>query len=386
MHGLCATGMYPMLIPVERDTTYTINSDASFTYTADYTYHNDGSVTGPVVIGFSVLFHGATVTTNNFDSFTFNGDNPGYFNEYGADFWLGYLDPQEVAVPISVNYDADGYTFTGHIDAGETKTFTISYSGPAGVWSQKSIHHPAFPWTDQTGWWELIGDGHAEVSTNFKVTVNLPSNTATYKIMGYDPSCFSLHQWLVIRLPLFQDAAGGKLDEHILFKTSEPLPIATSVSLNCPAPGVYLAGTPFTVSGTISPDAGLSVLIDYTSPSGIITTHTVTAGTLGAFSDSTFSPNELGTWTIQARFPAQGDYLPSQSNSLLGYRLCQFFRWFLRHRRRQCSRWTKGNLLGRPVVKVKYSEWRLCTRQFQRFREHACHAAALRWDLVDRSG
>ena len=87
-------GDVSVLIPVERDTTYTINSDASFTYTADYTYHNDGSVAEPVVIGFSVLFHGATVTTNNFDSFTFDGENPGYFNEYGADFSLpGYLDP-----------------------------------------------------------------------------------------------------------------------------------------------------------------------------------------------------------------------------------------------------------------------------------------------------
>ena len=301
-------------VPVQRDTTYTINSDASFTYTADYTYRNDCSSTKPIVIGFSVLFHGATVTTNNFDSFTFDGEDPGYFNEYGADFLLpgGYLDPQEVAVPITVYYDADGYTFNGIIDPGETKTFTISYSGPAGVWSKKSIN-PAFPWTDQHGWWELIGDGHAGFD-NFKVTVNLPSNTAQYKIMGYDPLDAPPDETNPNQIIFVSSTAGGKLDEDILFKTTEPLPIATSVSLNCPAPGVYLVGTPFTVSGTISPDVGLSVLIDYTSPSGIITTHTVTAGALGAFSDSPFSPSESGTWTIKARFPAQGDYLPSQSN------------------------------------------------------------------------
>ena len=213
-------------IPVERDTTYTINNDASFTYTADYTYRNDCSSTEPVVIGFSVLFHGATVTTNNLDSFTFDGEDPGYFNEYGADFSLpgGYLDPQEVAVPITVYYDADGYTFTGHIDPGETKKFTISYSGPAGVWSKKSIN-PAFPWTDQTGWWELIGDGHAGGFDHFKVTVNLPSNTTQYKIMGYDP----LTVPLVINGNQFifeSSTAGGKLDEDILFQS--PLPVATS--------------------------------------------------------------------------------------------------------------------------------------------------------------
>ena len=56
------------------------------------------------------------------------------------------------------------------------------------------------------------------------------------------------------QITFVSSTAGGKLDEDILFKTSEPLPIATSVSLNCPAPGVYLVGTPFTVSGTISPE------------------------------------------------------------------------------------------------------------------------------------
>jgi len=296
-------------VPVERDTTYTINSDASFTYTADYTYRNDCSEAEPVVIGFSVLFHGATVTTNNFDSFTFDGEDPGYFNEYGADF--DFVDPQEVPRPITVNYDADGYTFTGHIDPGETKKFTISYSGPAGVWSKKSIN-PAFPWTDQTGWWELIGDGHADFD-NFKVTVNLPSNTATYKVMGYDllavPLSIVGNQFIFI-----SNTAGGKLDEDILFKTTEPLPVATSVSLNCLAPGVTLVNTPLQISGTISPAVGsLSVLIDYTSPTGIKTTNTVLTDGAGSFSDNTFTPTELGPWTILARLPAQGFYLPSQS-------------------------------------------------------------------------
>jgi hypothetical protein len=229
------------------------------------------------------------------------------------DFPLGYLDPQEVGLPITVVYDADGYTFNGHIDPVETKKFTISYSGPAGVWSKKSIN-PVFPWVDQTGWWELVGDGHAGFD-NFKVTVNLPSNTSTYKVMGYDPVDLGYPLISGNQLIFVSSAAGGKLDEDILFKTEQPLPVATSVNLNCLAPAVHLAGVPFPVSGTISPAVGgLSVLIDYTSPTGIKTTNTILTDAAGSFSDNTFTPSELGPWTIQARLPAQDVYLPSQSN------------------------------------------------------------------------
>jgi hypothetical protein len=299
------------LVPIERDTTYTINSDASFTYTADYTYRNDCSFTKPVVRGFSVLFHGATVTTINFDSFTFDGEDPGYFNEYGADFPLGYIDPQEVAVPITVYYDADGYTFNGHIDAGETKTFTISYSGPAGVWSQKSIN-PAFPWTDQHGWWELIGDGHAGFD-NFKVTVNLPSNTEQHKIMGYDPVDAGYPLISGNQIIFASSTAGGKLDEDILFKTKEPLGIPSSVICATLSHGRLPDLDLFEFHGSAGEKIKVTLAPD---PSG---TYKAGSAVLALFgigvwrTDTSALPN-----TVSVKLPKAGTYFVTVSEKIFG--------------------------------------------------------------------
>jgi hypothetical protein len=299
------------LVPVERDTTYTINSDASFTYTADYTYHNNCPITLPVVIGFSVLFHGATVTTNNFDSFTFDGENPSYTNDYGMDFPLGYLDPQEVGLPITVVYDADGYTFNGHIDPVETKKFTISYSGPAGVWSKKSIN-PVFPWVDQTGWWELVGDGHAGFD-NFKVTVNLPSNTSTYKVMGYDPVDLGYPLISGNQLIFVSSAAGGKLDEDILFMTEEPLGIRTSVICATLSHGRLPDLDLFEFHGSAGEKVKVTLAPD---PSG---TYKAGSAVLALFgigvwrTDTSALPN-----TLAVRLPKTGTYFVTVSEKIFG--------------------------------------------------------------------
>jgi Domain of unknown function DUF11 len=71
-----------------------------------------------------------------------------------------------------------------------------------------------------------------------------------------------------------------------------------SVTLSCP--NVSLMGSAFAVSGTISPaTAGSPVTVQYTSPSGVNTSHVSQSGAAGAYSD-TFTPNEMGPWSIQA--------------------------------------------------------------------------------------
>ena len=73
-------------------------------------------------------------------------------------------------------------------------------------------------------------------------------------------------------------------------------PPQTTVSLACPK--VSLVNASFVVSGSVSPGTNASVSIQYTSPSGVNTTRATTS-TGGTYSD-TFTPSEMGPWSIQA--------------------------------------------------------------------------------------
>ncbi len=84
----------------------------------------------------------------------------------------------------------------------------------------------------------------------------------------------------------------------------------STVSLGYPS--VSLANTAFAVSGTISPaGASSSGMIEYLSPSGQKTTHVVRTGPTG-FTDS-LTPNELGPWTIRARWNGDAAHEPAES-------------------------------------------------------------------------
>jgi uncharacterized repeat protein (TIGR01451 family) len=70
-----------------------------------------------------------------------------------------------------------------------------------------------------------------------------------------------------------------------------------SVTLSCP--NVTLAGAAFAVSGMIAPPSASGVTVQYTSPSGVGTSHVTQSSPAGSYTDS-FTPNEYGPWTVSA--------------------------------------------------------------------------------------
>jgi len=75
-----------------------------------------------------------------------------------------------------------------------------------------------------------------------------------------------------------------------------------------------VTGTGAVASGTLGPSIeGASVSIVYTSPKGSQITHTESTDGSGSYRD-TFVPTVKGTWHLQAHWPGDGTYLPSDSS------------------------------------------------------------------------
>lgn len=81
-----------------------------------------------------------------------------------------------------------------------------------------------------------------------------------------------------------------------------PVPITvncTPVAVTMSCPNVSLMGAALSVSGIISPVSASAVSIQYTSPTGAVTSHTAQSNASGNYTDS-LTPTEYGPWTIRA--------------------------------------------------------------------------------------
>lgn len=111
--------------------------------------------------------------------------------------------------------------------------------------------------------------------------------------------------------------AGGFFTGHQVFQPTTlrgVVCLGQHASVNINFPRVALVNRAFAVSGTVTPpDTSIRIIIAYTSPSGVLTTHTVFTDGSGFFSDNTLIPNELGPWTIQAHFDGLEPYLDAVS-------------------------------------------------------------------------
>jgi len=216
---------------VERTSNYTINSDGSFTYEIFMTYSNPDNYSVTSIGTWNVLYKGAAVSTSNYDDFTFSYNNPAYSRTY--DF--NYLSPGGSPAK-TMNYDADVYTYSFTVDAGATKTLKVSYSGAPGIWADQSSN-ALYPWVNQYGYWEFVGDGFTSTPCNtFTVNIALPSTTSEYAILGSD----MLNPIINGGQMQFTLNNVQQIDMDIVFKTSTPL--GTPEPLTILLLGIGLAG------------------------------------------------------------------------------------------------------------------------------------------------
>ncbi len=207
---------------LERTSSYTINSDGSFTYNTVMTYANPENYSVTASGTWSVLYSGATVVTSNYDSFTFGYNNPTFSRTY--DFT--YLNPGGTATK-TMYYNADIYNYSYTLDAYETKTLTVSYSGAAGIWADYSSN-PLYPWIDQYGYWEFVGDGYTSSPCGtFTVNIALPNTTSEFIILGSD----MLDPEIVGNQMKFTLNNVQQIDMDIVFKTSRPLGVPEPLTM-----------------------------------------------------------------------------------------------------------------------------------------------------------
>jgi len=93
--------------------------------------------------------------------------------------------------------------------------------------------------------------------------------------------------------------------------TPTTAPTATSLSQDCPRGAT--AGSPMTVSGTLSgAPAGSTVNVTFTSPTGGSTVVAATTDAKGTWQASvTPSFNEFGTWSVSSRYAGTTQYTQS---------------------------------------------------------------------------
>jgi len=198
---------------VARVSDYTINSDGSFTYGIDLTYTNSSTYAQTADYSFAILYSGASVSTVGFDSFTYNYNNPTYSKTFN------FLNNDAAgSSSVTKSYNADIYDGVFSLDAGQTKTLHISYSGPAGVWAEQSSN-AIYPWVNQYGYWEFVGDGFSPDPFNtFTVNLTLPSTLDTYKLLGWD-----VVPTVIGNQFTFQSSNVQEVNMDIVFKTNQPL-------------------------------------------------------------------------------------------------------------------------------------------------------------------
>jgi len=74
-------------------------------------------------------------------------------------------------------------------------------------------------------------------------------------------------------------------------------PPPSNISLSCP--NVSLVNNALSVWGTVTNGSNLPVTVQYTSPSGLATSHSTTTNNAGNYTDS-MPANEVGDWTVRA--------------------------------------------------------------------------------------
>jgi len=196
-----------------RVSTYTINSDASFTYGVDLTYTNTGTSAQTFSGSWAVLYSGASVSTSGYDYFTYGYYSPSYSKIFN------FLNHVPAGSPSVIKYyNADVYDFEYTLPAGQTKTLHVSYSGPAGVWAEQSSN-ATYPWVNQYGYWEFVGDGYSTSPFGmFTVTLTLPSTLDEYHLLGWDVLPTVIDNQFTFELSDVQE-----VNMDIVFKTSRPL-------------------------------------------------------------------------------------------------------------------------------------------------------------------
>lgn len=197
------------IMNVDRVSNYAINSDGSFTYDTFLTLNNPDPVPAQASGSWSVLYHGAAINAVNYDYFTFSSRNSSYGRTWN--FTNGIPS-------VTKTYDADLYDYGVTLQAGETKTLQISYSGIPGIWADKSSS-ATYPWTDQYGYWEFVGDGFSSSPFGlFTVNITLPASLDHYFLLGWDALPTVNGNQFQFQLSNVQE-----IDMDIVFKTTRPL-------------------------------------------------------------------------------------------------------------------------------------------------------------------
>jgi uncharacterized repeat protein (TIGR01451 family) len=224
---------------------------------------------------------------------------------------LAILPGENSAGPVAIEVDCPQVsvvksTSTPVVDAGDSASYTVVVTGLGPGYAYDVTLIDQLP--DGLDW--TVGGpdaadcsaaspvaGGTTLSCSFGTIAPGATRTVTLTALTSTANCGVINNTATVTTAA-DTAPGRNSSGPVAIAVNCPVPPSVeTVRLSCP--NVSLIGDSFEVSGALSPGSENTVTLQYTSPSGVTTSQTTQSNTTGEYSDS-FTPQELGEWTVSA--------------------------------------------------------------------------------------